>query len=252
MSAAEQLPDVPGMPVTLTPRAVRDLLPVKFGKSVRLDLIPAAGAFQLALSSSAQGKAAYLSATPAGWIEAWRTAAEWAPASGFRRAVQLYVHRASSSRVPLRPAEVAARLDEQLPLVLGGLTFLGGQGGGDLLQAGMMLDLRCRPSAIVLVDVSDGTVRCELAADNLTAAEASGAGEVGQGFVMALGRGLVGNLATRNLPSVIAAARQTEIRTDVRIASFTAELFFRSATDLPERAHSLLSRVRAMTGRLPE
>lgn len=248
MTAEEQLADVPPMPVTLAAQALRGLMPLKFGRGVRLDLLHAPGAAQLTLSDSGRGSVKNVAATPAGWIEVWETAAEWARPAGFRRALEVYAQRCDSRRTALRSAEFSVRLDAQMRLLLGGLTFLGGHGAGDLLQAGMFVDLRLRPSAIVLVDVGDGGVRYEIADADLTGAEAGGPGKITSGgFVATAGHGLVGDLVDREAASWMTEKfGRTEVRTTVRITGIACELFFCTANDLPEHAQIVLAEVRAM------
>jgi hypothetical protein len=248
MSAGEHAAQIPGMPLTMTPKAVRGLLPARFGRGVRLYLFAEDGKPRLALTDSKGGQVQYLAATPAGWVEAWEKAAAWARPAGYQRALEMYIQTTSMRRTPLRSAQIAVQLDAQMPLVLGGLMFLGGHGGGDLLQAGVIVDLRRRPSGIVLADVGDGTVRYELAAAELTGAEAGGPGQVTTGgFVATVGHGLGGDLLNQAAASRMNEAfGRSEVRTNVRITGEACELFFRSATDLPEDAQIALSAVRAM------
>jgi hypothetical protein len=250
MSADEQPAKVPGMPLTMTKSALRGLLPLRFGRGLHLYFVTDQGRAQLTLTDSGEGSVQNFAATPAGWIRAWETAAAWARPAGFARALRLYEQRSSVRQFPLRSAQLAVELDAQMPLVLGALIFLGGHGGGDLLRAGVAVDLRRRPSAIALTDVGDGAVRYELAAAELTGAEAGGAGQVTTGgFAATAGHGLVGDLMNQAEAALLTEKLgRTEIRTNVRITGIASELFFRSTTSLPEDAQVALSAVRAMAG----
>jgi hypothetical protein len=247
MSAVTERPDIPAMPLVLMPEAMRGLLPLRFGRGVRLEFHRYSGQSRLDVADPSGGRFERFTATPAGWIEAWETAAAWTRQTGFRRAVEIYTQRCGARSTPLRSAQTAVRLDGLMPLVLAGLIFLGGHGSGELLQPGIAVDLRKRPSGLVLVDVVDGTERFALADADLTGAEASGPGQVTSGgFVATVGHGLMGNLIDQ-----AAAARmterfgRTEIHTNVRITGTDCELFFRSTQDLPEQAQVALAAIRA-------
>jgi hypothetical protein len=250
MSAGEQPAKIPAMPLTMTKNGLRGLLPLRFGRGVHLYLVTSHGRAQLALTDSGEGRVENFAATPAGWIRAWETVAAWSRPAGFERALRLYEQKSSVRQVPLRSAQLAVELDAQMPLVLGALIFLGGHGGGDLLRAGIAVDLRRRPSAIALTDVGDGAVRYELAAAELTGAEAGGPGPVTTGgFAATAGHGLVGDLIDQAEATWLTEKfGRTEIRTNVRITGIASELFFRSTTSLPEDAQVALSAVRAMAG----
>jgi hypothetical protein len=250
MNAGEQPAKVPGMPMTMTKNGLRGLLPLRFGRGVRLYLAASQGRAQLTLTDGREGRLENFAATPAGWIRAWETVAAWSRPAGFERALRLYEQRSSVRQVPLRSAQLAVELDVQMPLVLGGLVFLGGHGGGDLLRAGIAADLRRRPSAIALTDVGDGSVRYELTAAELTGAEAGGPGRVTTGgFAATAGHGLVGDLMNQAEAALLTERfGRTELRTNVRITGVASELFFRSMTSLPEDAQVALSVVRAMAG----
>jgi hypothetical protein len=250
MSTGDQSAKVPEMPLTMTKEALRGLLPLRFGRGVHLYLVTNQGRAQLTLTDSGEGRVQNFAATPAGWIRAWETAAAWSRPAGFERALRLYEQKSSVRQVPLRSAQLAVELDAQMPLVLGALIFLGGHGGGDLLQAGIAVDLRRRPSAIALTDVGDGAVRYELAAAELTGAEAGGPGLLTTGgFAATAGHGLVGDLMNQASAGLLTERfGRTEIRTNVRITGIASELFFRSRTILPENAQVALSVVRAMAG----
>jgi hypothetical protein len=245
--AAAERPDIPAMPLVLMPEPMRGLLPLRFGRGVRLEFHRYSGQSRLDVADPSGGRFERFTATPAGWIGAWETAAAWSRPTGFRRAVEIYTQRCDARRTPLRSAQTAVRLDGQLPLVLAGLIFLGGHGGGEFLQPAMVVDLRTRPSGLVLVDIIDGTERFTLADTDLTGAEASGPGQVTSGgFVATVGHGLLGDLMDQT-----AAARmterfgRTEIHTTVRITGTDCELFFRSTQDLPEEAQVALAAIRA-------
>jgi hypothetical protein len=248
MSAAEQQAKIPGMPLTMTKSGLQGLLPLRFGRGVHLYLVTSQARGQLTLTDSGEGRVENFAATPAGWIRAWETVAAWSRPAGFERALRVYEQRSSMRQTPLRSAQLAVELDAQMPLVLGALIFLGGHGGGDLLRAGVAVDLRRRPSAIALTDVGDGAVRYELAAAELTGAEADGPGRVTTGgFAATAGHGLVGDLIDQaDAAWLTEKFGRTEIRTNVRITGVASELFFRSVTSLPEAAQVALSAVRAM------
>jgi Short C-terminal domain len=248
VSTPEPAADIPPMPVLLEQRGNGSLLPVWFGMSVRLDSSGPAGSGLLTLSDSKGGRVSKFPGTPAGWIEAWQTVAQWARPGPYRRGLDAYRQNCRLTRQPLRSATAAARLEESAPLVLSGLAFLGGRGGGEQLTEGTVVDLRRGPASVSVYAAADAALLVELAAAVLTGAEASGPGPVTTGgFVTATGSGLFGDLRDR------AAAQwmtdhfgRTKMNTTVRLTGTSCELFFRSLGDPPEAAQVALSAVRAL------
>jgi hypothetical protein len=248
LSAVADVDGIPLMPVAWTQDVVRTLRPFRLGRGIRLFLAESGGRRQLTLADSAGGQYQAFPATPAGWIEVWKLAAEWAKPARLRRAVELYEQRMQGLGTPLRSAGLAVWLDEQLPLVLAGLVFLGGHGHDADLQPGAVVDLRLQPSAIALVDVGDGRVRAAVPAAQLVSAEAGGPGQTtAGGFAATTGHGLLGDLANRQAATWMTEQfGRTEMRTTVRITGTACELFLRSLGDPPDQVQIALSAVRAL------
>jgi hypothetical protein len=155
-------------------------------------------------------------------------------------AVKTCSERAQWAQVPLRQPEAIAQLDQQMPLILAGLTFLGGHGSGEL-ATGAIVDLRRTQAGIALTGARDGSLTLAVPAGQLLSAEASGAGKTDGPFVATVGHGL-GDLMELQTTEWM-NARYAKVRTVVRIQAATCELFLTTGSYLPEAAQVALSAV---------
>jgi hypothetical protein len=218
-------------------------LPARIGRGVRLEgYLTTRNA--LVLQLLVRGKLERFDGSAAGWVAAWTRAAEVAAPARFAAAVKTCSEHARWAQVPLRQPEAIAQLDEQMPLLLGGLTFLGGHGSGDLM-AGSIVDLRRTQAGIALTSARDGSLQLAVPAGQLLSAEASSPGKPDGSFVATLGHGFFGDVTELQTAEWL-NARYGKVHTVVRIQAATCELFLTTSSYLPEAAQVALSAVRAM------
>ena len=238
---------VPPMPMEWTAEAVRALSPVRLARRIRLELFMQGRNGLPGMGLTINGKYERFPASAAGWVAGWnRIALETGP-EGYAKATASWAEKRRWTSTPMRDAAVTADLDAQMPAVLSNLTFLGSHGHGELLSAGACVDLRQAASEIVVTAAPDGERLLAVPASQLVGAEASGPGKTVGPFAATVGHGLMGDLievqAAQWMNGRFGGRR---IRTLIRIQGTSLELFFTSASQLPEQAQVALSAVRAM------
>ncbi len=251
MSAStDEPPAAPAMPMEWTPSLVKQLFPVKLGRGVELEMLrPDDDSLLLRLfDSTGRHQSAFYSGTSAGWTAAWDQIREWTSPARFGQEMQYWTERIRQAGVPIRQPDVTNRLDEQMPLVLSGLTFLGGHGYGNGLTSGAGVDLRRTSYGIALTSPADGGVLLNGAAQQLISAEASGADPESAGVSAATvdRTALSDPHALEQVRWLTARYGSVRIRTQVRIRATVCELFLSSGSYAPNLAQVALSAVRAL------